>query len=95
MTDAFRVADDVLRQGVRGISDIITVPGLVNVDFAGEHAGVGTGASALNTQSPSALNTQSPRSVLCGNGRPRLRPIPPLRTAAPHLQCVTQMCAPS
>lgn len=29
-----RVADDVLRQGVRGISDIITVPGLVNVDFA-------------------------------------------------------------
>ena len=32
--DAFRVADDVLRQGVQGISDIITVPGLVNVDFA-------------------------------------------------------------
>eukprot|EP00891_Asterochloris_glomerata_P002619 jgi/Astpho2/2619/e_gw1.00049.20.1_t len=31
---AFRVADDVLRQGVRGISDIITVPGLINVDFA-------------------------------------------------------------
>jgi cell division protein FtsZ len=28
------VADDVLRSGVRGISDIITVPGLVNVDFA-------------------------------------------------------------
>ena len=34
MTEAFRFADDVLRQGVRGISDIITVPGLVNVDFA-------------------------------------------------------------
>ncbi|KAK9813054.1 hypothetical protein WJX72_008181 [[Myrmecia] bisecta] len=34
VTEAFRVADDVLRQGVRGISDIITVPGLVNVDFA-------------------------------------------------------------
>jgi len=33
-TEAFRIADDVLRQGVQGISDIITVPGLVNVDFA-------------------------------------------------------------
>ncbi len=32
--DAFKIADDVLRQGVQGISDIITVPGLVNVDFA-------------------------------------------------------------
>lgn len=33
-TDAFRMVDDVLRQGVQGISDIITIPGLVNVDFA-------------------------------------------------------------
>ncbi len=33
-TDAFRMADEVLRQGVQGISDIITIPGLVNVDFA-------------------------------------------------------------
>ena len=32
--DAFLLADDVLRQGVQGISDIITIPGLVNVDFA-------------------------------------------------------------
>ena len=32
--DAFRVVDDVLRQGVAGISDIITVPGLINLDFA-------------------------------------------------------------
>ena len=32
--DAFRVVDDVLRQGVQGISDIITVPGLINLDFA-------------------------------------------------------------
>lgn len=32
--DAFRVADDILRQGVQGISDIITVPGMINVDFA-------------------------------------------------------------
>ncbi|PKA47544.1 Cell division protein FtsZ like 2-1, chloroplastic [Apostasia shenzhenica] len=34
VTEAFSLADDILRQGVRGISDIITVPGLVNVDFA-------------------------------------------------------------
>jgi len=34
LMDAFRVADDVLRQGVQGISDIITIPGQINVDFA-------------------------------------------------------------
>jgi len=34
MTEAFRVADDVLRQGVQGISDLITLPGLINLDFA-------------------------------------------------------------
>lgn len=32
--EAFKVADDVLRQGVKGISDLITVPGLINLDFA-------------------------------------------------------------
>lgn len=34
IVDAFKIADDVLRQGVQGISDVIAVPGLVNVDFA-------------------------------------------------------------
>lgn len=34
MLDAFRLADDVLRQGVQGITDLITVPGLINLDFA-------------------------------------------------------------
>src|SRR5713101_5098037 len=34
VTEAFRVADDILRQGVQGITDLITVPGLVNLDFA-------------------------------------------------------------
>ncbi len=34
LVEAFRVVDDVLRQGVAGISDIITVPGLINLDFA-------------------------------------------------------------
>jgi cell division protein FtsZ len=34
IVDAFRLADDVLRQGVQGITDLITIPGLVNLDFA-------------------------------------------------------------
>ncbi|MGZ8695159.1 MAG: cell division protein FtsZ [Gaiellaceae bacterium] len=34
MLDAFRLADDVLRQGVQGICDLITMPGLINLDFA-------------------------------------------------------------
>ena len=34
LSDAFRTADDVLRQGIKGISDLIQVPGLINLDFA-------------------------------------------------------------
>ncbi len=34
LNEAFRTADDVLRQGIKGISDLITVPGLINLDFA-------------------------------------------------------------
>ena len=34
MLDAFKIADDVLRQGVQGICDLITQPGLINLDFA-------------------------------------------------------------
>ncbi len=45
--EAFRVADDILRQGVQGISDIITVPGLVNVDFADVKAVMADAGSAL------------------------------------------------
>jgi cell division protein FtsZ len=45
--EAFRIADDVLRQGVQGISDIITIPGLVNVDFADVRAIMADAGSAL------------------------------------------------
>jgi cell division protein FtsZ len=45
--DAFRVVDDVLRQGVQGISDIITVPGLINLDFADVRAVMKDAGSAL------------------------------------------------
>lgn len=50
VTEAFKVADDVLRQGVRGISDIITVPGLVNVDFADVRAVMCDAGSSLMGQ---------------------------------------------
>ena len=45
--DAFRVVDDVLRQGVQGISDIITVPGQINRDFADVRAVMKDAGSAL------------------------------------------------
>ena len=44
---AFELADRVLRQGVQGISDIITIPGLINVDFADVKAIMGNGGSAF------------------------------------------------
>lgn len=45
--DAFRFADDVLRQGVQGISDIINIPGLINVDFADVKAVMANSGSAI------------------------------------------------
>jgi len=45
--EAFGVADDVLRQGIQGISELITVPGLINLDFADVKAIMSEGGSAL------------------------------------------------
>ncbi len=45
--DAFRLADDVLRQGIQGISELITVPGLINLDFADVRAIMSEGGAAL------------------------------------------------
>uniref|UniRef100_A0ACD5UR62 Uncharacterized protein n=1 Tax=Avena sativa TaxID=4498 RepID=A0ACD5UR62_AVESA len=70
VTEAFNLADDILWQGIRGISDIITVPGLVNVDFADVRAimqnagsslmGIGT-ATGKSRARDAALNAiQSP-----------------------------------
>ncbi|MCT4621339.1 MAG: cell division protein FtsZ [Marinisporobacter sp.] len=69
--DAFKIADDVLKQGVQGISDLIAVPGLVNLDFADvktimfeqglAHMGVGKGVSGDNRASEAAKQAiQSP-----------------------------------
>jgi cell division protein FtsZ len=47
MLDAFKVADDVLRQGVQGITDLITMPGLINLDFADVRTVMRDAGSAL------------------------------------------------
>jgi cell division protein FtsZ len=47
MVEAFRVADDVLRQGVQGISDLVTLPGLINLDFADVRTIMSGAGSAL------------------------------------------------
>ena len=69
MQEAFRLADDVLRQGVQGISDIITIPGLINVDFADIRSimadagsammgiGVGTGKSRAREAAITAISS--------------------------------------
>lgn len=70
MQEAFRVADDILRQGVQGISDIITIPGLVNVDFADVRAimadagsammGIGMGSGKSRSQEAASAAISSP-----------------------------------
>jgi len=47
LQSAFRMADDVLRQGVQGISELITVPGLINLDFADVRTIMSEGGAAL------------------------------------------------
>ncbi len=47
LQDAFSMADDVLRQGIQGISELITIPGLINLDFADVRAIMSEGGAAL------------------------------------------------
>ena len=47
LLDSFRLADDVLRQGIQGISELITVPGLINLDFADVRTIMSMGGAAL------------------------------------------------
>ena len=70
MVDAFRMADDVLRQGVQGISDLITLPGLINLDFADVRTimsdagqallGIGMGAGEQRAMDAAARAVASP-----------------------------------
>lgn len=47
LVEAFKVADDVLRQGIQGISELITIPGLINLDFADVRTIMSEGGAAL------------------------------------------------
>ncbi|MDZ4227714.1 MAG: cell division protein FtsZ [Candidatus Levybacteria bacterium] len=70
LMEAFRVADSVLTQGVQGISDLITIPGLINVDFADVKAimsnagsalmGIGTGVGENRAQTAARAAVASP-----------------------------------
>lgn len=71
--EAFRVADDILRQGVQGISDIITIPGLVNVDFADVRAVMADAGSAL-------------MGIGIGSGKSRAREAAIAATSSPLLE---------
>ncbi len=66
LLDAFRLADNVLGQGVQGISDLITVPGLINVDFADVKTIMSESGSALMGIGGSFR--RKPRSNCCQNG---------------------------
>jgi len=75
--DAFTLADDVLRQGVQGITDLITIPGLVNLDFADVRTIMNEAGSALmgiGTASGENRATDAARVVDRGrDGRPAQR----------------------
>ncbi len=70
MLEAFRVADDVLRQGIQGISDLIALPALINLDFADvktvmesggmAHIGIGVGTGENRTQDAAKAAIASP-----------------------------------
>ena len=70
MLEAFRIADDVLRQGVQGISDLIAVPGLINLDFADvkavmretglAHMGIGKGTGESKAEDAAKQAIASP-----------------------------------
>ena len=71
MVEAFRVADDVLRQGVQGISDLITLPGLINLDFADVRTIMSDAGNALLGI---GMGTGDKRAVeAAAAGRPRRR----------------------
>ena len=67
LQEAFLLADDVLRQGVQGISDIITVSGLVNVDFADVKTVMKDSGTAMLGVGVSLRKEQSRRGRRCGH----------------------------
>jgi cell division protein FtsZ len=67
IVDAFRLADDVLRQGVQGITDLITIPGLVNLDFADVRTimrGAGSALMGIGTASGENRATEAAHAAV-------------------------------
>ncbi len=81
MLDAFRIADDTLRQGIQGVTDLITIPGLINLDFADIRTvmkdagtammgiGVGTGENRALDAAMQAINSKLLESSINGASR--------------------------
>lgn len=81
MLDAFRIADDTLRQGIQGVTDLITIPGLINLDFADIRTvmkdagsammgiGIGSGESRALDAAQQAINSSLLESSIAGASR--------------------------
>jgi len=69
LTEAFKVADDVLRQGVQGIAEVINVPGMINVDFADVRSvlrNAGTALMSIGEGSGSSRAQQAAEAAIAG-----------------------------
>ena len=81
MLDAFRIADDTLRQGIQGVTDLITIPGLINLDFADIRTvmkdagtammgiGVATGENRALDAAQQAINSNLLETTIAGASR--------------------------
>ena len=69
LLEAFKIADDVLRQAIQGISDVITTPGLVNVDFADVRTVMGYSGRAVMGMGTGQTDPRGPK-------KPPSRPLP-------------------
>jgi len=81
MLDAFRIADDTLRQGIQGVTDLITIPGLINLDFADIRTvmkdagtammgiGVATGENRALDAAQQAINSNLLEATISGASR--------------------------
>lgn len=81
MLDAFRIADDTLRQGIQGVTDLITIPGLINLDFADIRTvmkdagtammgiGIATGENRALDAAQQAINSNLLEATIAGASR--------------------------
>lgn len=108
LVDAFRLADEVLRQGVQGITDIVTIPGLINVDFNDVRAtmtdagpalmgiGVGTGDNRAEVAAREAISSPLLETSIQGATRVLVNMTagPDLTLAEAHeaASLITEMC---